>query len=75
MLLNSGLPMQFWSDALAVVTFVLNRRPHPRIQGKTAIEVLLGKKPSLAHLQPFGVRNLFDQLYYVSNVVIAKSDE
>ncbi|SGY97934.1 BQ5605_C035g11433 [Microbotryum silenes-dioicae] len=26
----------------------------PRIQGKTAIEVLLGKKPSLAHLQPFG---------------------
>ncbi|SGY81854.1 BQ5605_C009g05530 [Microbotryum silenes-dioicae] len=54
MLLDSGLPMRFWSDALAVATFVLNRRPHPRIQGKTAIEVLLGKKPSLAHLQPFG---------------------
>ncbi|SGY80018.1 BQ5605_C008g05285 [Microbotryum silenes-dioicae] len=56
MLLDSGLPMRFWSDALAVATFVLNRRPHPRIQGKTAIEVLLGKKPSLAHLQPFGSR-------------------
>ncbi|SGY12350.1 BQ5605_C011g06477 [Microbotryum silenes-dioicae] len=41
-------------DALAVATFVLNCRPHPCIQGKTAIEVLLGKKPSLAHLQPFG---------------------
>ncbi|SGZ27798.1 BQ5605_C026g10191 [Microbotryum silenes-dioicae] len=54
MLLDSGLPMRFWSDALAVATFVLNHRPHPRIQGKTAIEVLLGKKPSLAHLQPFG---------------------
>ncbi|SCZ96816.1 BZ3500_MvSof-1268-A1-R1_Chr4-1g06749 [Microbotryum saponariae] len=54
MLLDSGLPMRFWSDALAVATFVLNRRPHPRIQGKTAIEVLLGKKPNLAHLQPFG---------------------
>ncbi|SGZ29599.1 BQ5605_C051g12551 [Microbotryum silenes-dioicae] len=40
MLLDSGLPMQFWSDALAVATFVLN--------------LLLGKKPSLAHLQPFG---------------------
>ncbi|SGY25516.1 BQ5605_C018g08631 [Microbotryum silenes-dioicae] len=54
MLLDSGPPMRFWSDALAVATFVLNRRPHPRIQGKTAIEVLLGKKLSLAHLQPFG---------------------
>ncbi|SGY58245.1 BQ5605_C006g04354 [Microbotryum silenes-dioicae] len=54
MLLDSGLPMCSWSDALAVATFILNRRPHPRIQGKTAIEVLLGKKPSLAHLQPFG---------------------
>ncbi|SGY54746.1 BQ5605_C006g03905 [Microbotryum silenes-dioicae] len=54
MLLDSTLPMRFWSDALAVATFVLNRRPHPCIQGKTAIEVLLGKKPSLAHLQPFG---------------------
>ncbi|SGY20476.1 BQ5605_C016g08069 [Microbotryum silenes-dioicae] len=54
MLLDSGLPMRFWSDALAVATFVLNRRPHPRISGKTAIEVLLGKKPNLTHLQPFG---------------------
>ncbi|SGY12188.1 BQ5605_C011g06418 [Microbotryum silenes-dioicae] len=54
MLLDSGLPMRFWSDALAVATFVLNRRPHPRILGKTAIEVLLGKKPNLTHLQPFG---------------------
>ncbi|SGY29905.1 BQ5605_C002g01094 [Microbotryum silenes-dioicae] len=54
MLLDSGLPMRFWSDALAVATFVLNRRPHPCISGKTAIEVLLGKKPNLTHLQPFG---------------------
>ncbi|SCZ87272.1 BZ3500_MvSof-1268-A1-R1_Chr2-2g04738 [Microbotryum saponariae] len=47
-------PIRFLSDALVVPTFVLRSRPHPRNQGKTAIEVLLGKKPSLTHLQPFG---------------------
>ncbi|SGY15502.1 BQ5605_C013g07386 [Microbotryum silenes-dioicae] len=35
--------MRFLSDALVVATFVLKSRPHPRNQGKTAIEALLGR--------------------------------
>ncbi|SCV69644.1 BQ2448_2664 [Microbotryum intermedium] len=55
MLFDSGLPSSFWSDALSVATFVLNRRPHPRIPNKTAFELVTGKIPSLTHLQAFGV--------------------
>ncbi|SCV69638.1 BQ2448_2661 [Microbotryum intermedium] len=40
MLFDSGLPSSFWSDALSVATFVLNRRPHPRIPNKTAFELI-----------------------------------
>ncbi|SCV72887.1 BQ2448_16 [Microbotryum intermedium] len=54
MLFDSGLPSSFWSDALSVATFVLNRRPHPRIPNKTAFELVTGKIPSLTHLQAFG---------------------
>ncbi|GAA5913710.1 hypothetical protein JCM5296_000009 [Sporobolomyces johnsonii] len=54
MLKDSGLDKSFWSLALTVATFVSNRTPHARLEGKTAFEVVTGKKPKIGHLQPFG---------------------
>ena len=54
MLMDSGLPKSFWSYALSVATYVGNRTTHPRLGGKTAIEVVTGQKPTVDHLRLFG---------------------
>ena len=54
MLQDSGLAKSFWSRALAVATYIGNRTPNARLEGKTPIEIVTGHKPSVGHLRPFG---------------------
>ncbi|GAA6058317.1 hypothetical protein JCM3770_003611 [Rhodotorula araucariae] len=54
MLHDANLPKSFWSLALEVATYVSNRTVHPRLHGKTAFELFMGKKPAVGHLRPFG---------------------
>ncbi len=51
---SCGLPKSFWSCALAVATCVGSQSTHPRLQGKSPLEVISSHKPSISHLRPFG---------------------
>lgn len=54
MLKDADLPKLFWSFALSVATHVSNHTVHARLGNKSAYEVIMNKKPSVAHLRPFG---------------------
>lgn len=54
MLNSANLPKTFWSLALANAAYVSNRTVHARIDGKTAYEIIMHKKPVVSHLQSFG---------------------
>jgi hypothetical protein len=53
MLKSSGLGKEFWAEAVNTANYVRNRTVSS-IHGKTPIEVLTGKKPSISHLRVFG---------------------
>ena len=41
---------------VTAATYILNRTPTPRLNGKTPFEMLYRKKPSLSHLHIYGCR-------------------
>lgn len=53
-LLDAGLPMSFWSEAVATVIHVRNRSPHSAIGNKSPYEVLHGVRPAINHFKRFG---------------------
>jgi len=54
MLKEKGLPKQFWAEAVACSTYLLNRCPTKSVKNMTPQEALSGYKPSVAHLRIFG---------------------
>ena len=54
MLNESGLPKGFWAEATNTDVYIINRSPYSTINFLTPMHVWLGRKPSLAHLRPFG---------------------
>ncbi len=56
LLLESGLPLRFWGEALACATYLKNRSPTNANEGKTPFERWFGSKPSWDHLRIFGCR-------------------
>ena len=54
MLLNAGLPSQYWSYALVQAVLVENRIPHAfHNYAKTPFEAITGRKPNLKDLKIF----------------------
>jgi hypothetical protein len=53
---SANLPTYFWAEAMATTAYVRNRLPSSRDPTKTAYELFLGKKPSVAHLRTFGCK-------------------
>ena len=57
MLLNAGLPPQYWSYALIQAVFIKNRLPHAHHQfKKTPFEAITGRKPNVKDIKIFGSR-------------------
>jgi hypothetical protein len=54
MLKEKGLPKQFWAEAMACSTYLLNRCPTKSVKNMTPQEAWSGYKPSVAHLRIFG---------------------
>ena len=54
MLKEKGLPKQFWAEAVACSTYLLNRCPTKQVKGKTPQEAWSGYTPNVAHLRTFG---------------------
>jgi transposase InsO family protein len=54
MLKEKGLPKQFWAEAVACSTYLLNRCPTKSVKNVTPQEAWSGYKPSVAHLKIFG---------------------
>ena len=57
MLLNAGLPPQYWSYALIQAVFIKNRLPHAHHNyNMTPFEAITGRKPNVKDIKIFGSR-------------------
>nr|GFA19805.1 hypothetical protein [Tanacetum cinerariifolium] len=54
MLADSKLPTMFWTEAVSIACYVLNRVSITNPHNKTPYELLSGKVPNIQHLKPFG---------------------
>ncbi|KAM0034613.1 putative RNA-directed DNA polymerase [Helianthus debilis subsp. tardiflorus] len=54
MLVESQLPIPFWSEAVASACYTLNRVLTVKRHNKTCFELLQKRKPDLSYLEPFG---------------------
>lgn len=76
MLINSKLAMSFWAESVNAACYVLNKCVIKSLIKKTPYELINDKKPSIAHLKPFGcnyfvLNNVKDDL----GIFDARSDE
>ncbi|PWA82283.1 ribonuclease H-like domain-containing protein [Artemisia annua] len=66
MLADSLLPIQFWAEAVSAACYILNRVSITKPQMKTPYELLMGRKPSISFMKPFGcpltILNTIDNL-------------
>jgi histone deacetylase 1/2 len=56
MLIHSAAPLEFWAEALAMATYLVNRRPCRATGTTTPYELLFGTPPSYGKLRVFGCR-------------------
>lgn len=54
MLLQAGLPIGYWAEAVNTANYILNMLPTSALQGQTPHELWTGHKPLLHHLCVFG---------------------
>nr|GFD31342.1 retrovirus-related Pol polyprotein from transposon TNT 1-94 [Tanacetum cinerariifolium] len=54
MLADSKLPTMFWTEAVSIACYVLNRVSITNPHNKTPYELLSGKVPNISHLKSFG---------------------
>lgn len=54
LLAQASLPLKFWSDAFAIVVFLINRLPTKALQFKSPLEVLFNIRPDYQSLKVFG---------------------
>ena len=55
MLIDSGLPLPMWAEAMQTANVLRNLSPAPG-KDKTPIEAHCGEKPDVSHLRPFGAK-------------------
>ena len=56
MLVASGLPRNFWAEALNTSCYIINRCMIRPLLNKTPYELLKGRKPNIMHLRVFGCK-------------------
>ena len=56
MLIASGLPRNFWAEAVNTACYILNRVTIRSIINKTPYELFRGRKPNISHLRAFGCK-------------------
>ncbi|KAK9702800.1 hypothetical protein QE152_g29719 [Popillia japonica] len=56
LLIESGLPLSFWGEAITTATYVRNRCPTIANKGVTPYERFYGVNPDISHLRTFGCR-------------------
>jgi hypothetical protein len=56
MRLEANLPQNLWPEIAKAAAYLGNRTPAKRLNWKTPFELVMGMKPSLAHLRPYGCR-------------------
>ena len=56
MLVASGLPRNFWAEALNTSCYIINRCMIRSILNKTPYELFKGRKPNIMHLRVFGCK-------------------
>ena len=56
MLVASGLPRNFWAEALNTSSYIINRCMIRPILKKTPYELFKGRKPNIMHLRVFGCK-------------------
>ena len=54
MMLQAGLPKEFWVDTVDAAGYLVNRSPHIRLDGRLPEEVWSGRIVGLGHLWVFG---------------------
>ena len=54
MMVASGLPRNFWTEALNTPCYIINRCMVRPILNKTPYELFKGRKPNIVHLMVFG---------------------
>ena len=54
LLIQVGLPKQFWGDAILTFAYLINRTPTPLLHGQTPYEKLFQQIPNYSHLKVFG---------------------
>ncbi|TGZ46672.1 hypothetical protein DBV15_10944 [Temnothorax longispinosus] len=56
MLVQSGLPMTLWAEAINTAAFLRNRCPTKALEGRTPLEEWIGTKPDVSFLRMFGCK-------------------
>src|SRR6187397_63854 len=56
MLIASGLPRNFWAEAINTACYIINRVMMRPIINKTPYELFKGRKPNISHFRAFGCR-------------------
>ena len=56
MLVASGLPKNFWAEALNTSCYIINKCMIKPILNKTPYELFKGRKPNITHLRVFGCK-------------------
>ncbi|KAM1689141.1 hypothetical protein EV2_037740 [Malus domestica] len=54
MMLEKGIPFEFWAEAVNTAVYILNRCPTKVLNKKTPFEAYSGRKPGVKHLKVFG---------------------
>ncbi|KAM1050603.1 hypothetical protein ACFX2A_033034 [Malus domestica] len=54
MMLEKGIPFEFWAEAVNTAVYILNRCPTKALNKKTPFESYSGRKPGVKHLRVFG---------------------
>lgn len=56
MLLQASLPPSYWAEAISTANYIRNRCPSRSLGNNIPEKIWSGKKPTLSHLQTFGVK-------------------
>lgn len=54
MLIESGLPIRFWAEAIATANHIKNRTPSKLLGGKTPYSIWFGRDPNVGYFKTFG---------------------
>jgi Reverse transcriptase (RNA-dependent DNA polymerase)/Integrase core domain len=71
LLFQNNVPKTFWSEAVLIATYLINRLLSAKLNFKSPLEILFGRKNNLGHLRVFGCtcfvhKNRVNKLHFTS---------